>query len=391
MNRTTMQSFKVTRTLIVSGLLITGLLSGRAVPASTSSGSFTLTGSLNIAPYNHTATLLPSGEVLVTGGLGVNGVYTSLASAELYDPKKEKWTMTGSMSVGRTAFTATLLANGEVLVAGGSDYQISCYATAELYNPSTSQWRLTGSMNQPRCLHSVTLLPNGEVLVSGGVNSIYDTNTATVSGAEIYNPQTGTWKTTGSLNVSRADAATSLLQNGQVLTAAGYNNTGNNNPNTYLTSAELYDPSTGQWRFTGSISGTVGLPTNPVILTNGDVLIAGFAQFFVPNTGSWAATGALPTLTGPPTKAALLGNGNALGTGGECKSTKYYSCGFAPTNVAYLYSFAGNSWSQTGSMNYGRFYHTMTLLPSGEVLVTGGVEGKSAYRTVLSKTELYTP
>ena len=182
-----------------------------------------------------------------------------------------------------------------------------------------------------------------------------------------------------------------MLQNGKVLTAGGYNNTGNNNPNTYLTSAEIYDPSTGQWTFTSSISGTVGIPTNPVMLSNGDVLIANDAQFYVPNTGSWAATGALPTLTGPPTKAAPLGNGNVLGTGCACKSTKYYNCGFAPTNVAYLYSFSGNSWSQTGSMNYGRFYHTMTLLPSGEVLVTGGVEGKSAYRTVLSTAELYTP
>ena len=98
------------------------------------------------------------------------------------------------------------------------------------------------------------------------------------------------------------------------------------------------------------------------------MLIANDAQFYDPATASWTATGALPTLTGPPIKAAFLGNGNALGTGGECKSTKYYNCGFAPTNVAYLYSFAGNSWSQTGSMNYARFYHTMTLLASGEVL-----------------------
>ena len=147
----------------------------------------------------------------------------------------------------------------------------------------------------------------------------------------------------------------------------------------------------GVWSLTSSISATVGLPTNPVMLTNGDVLIANDARLYDPNTASWEPTGALPTLTGPPTKAAPLGNGNVLGTGGECKGTKYYSCGFAPTNIAYLYSFAGNSWSQTGSMNYGRFYHTMTLLPSGEVLVTGGVEGKSAYRTALSTAELYTP
>jgi hypothetical protein len=321
MIRTQIQSFTTAHAVPFLGLVIIGLLSSPAVQASNGggSGTFAVTGSLNTARYDHTATLLPSGQVLATGGLGVNGVYTSLASAERYDTKKGRWTVTGSMSVGRTGFTATLLANGQVLVAGGSDYKISCYATAELYNPATGQWTLTGSMSQPRCLQSATLLSNGNVLVSGGVNSLYDYSRPTVSGAEIYNPNTGTWTPTGSLNTSRADTATSLLQNGKVLTAGGYNNTGNNNPNTYLTSAEIYDPSTGQWSFTGSISGTVGLPATPVLLTNGDVLLANDAQFYDPNTGTWLATGPLPTLTGPPTKAALLGNGNALGTGAHVR------------------------------------------------------------------------
>jgi hypothetical protein len=359
--------------------------------ASGGSGTFAYTGSLNTARYDHTATLLPTGEVLVTGGLGVNGNYTSLSSAELYDPKKGRWTVTGSMSVGRTGFTATLLANGQVLVAGGSDYQIRCYATAELYNPATGQWTLTGSMSQPRCLHGATLLPDGSVLVSGGVNSLYDFSRPTVSGAEIYNPNTGTWTATGSLNVSRASAATLLLQNGQVLAAGGYNNTGNNNPNTYLTSAELYDPSTGQWNSTASISGNVGLPTTPVLLTNGDMLIANDAQFYDPNTVTWDATGPLPTLTFPPTKAVLLGNGNVLGTGCQCKSSKYYNCHAVATATAFLYNFAGNSWSVTGSMNYPRFHQTMTLLPSGQVLATGGGSGPFSAPTALNTAELYTP
>ena len=391
MIRTAFQRIKIARQVLLPTLL-TGVLLSLPVGglgASGGSGTFALTGSLNTARYNHTATLLPTGEVLVVGGLGVNGDYASLATAELYDPKKGKWTATGSMSVGRTAFTATLLANGQVLVVGGSDYQIRCYATAEVYDPSTGTWRLTGSMSQPRCLHSATLLPDGKVLVSGGVNSIYDFSRPTVTGAEIYDPGNGTWTDTGSLNVSRADAATSLLQNGKVLTAGGYSNTGNNNPNAYLTSAEIYDPSTRQWSLTSSISGPVGLPTNPVMLSDGDVLIANDAQFYAPNTASWAATGALPALTWPPTKAALLGNGNVLGTGSECKSTKYYNCHNVPTATAYLYSSSENTWSQTGSMNHPRFSQTMTVLPSGEVLVVGGYYG--IYRTALSSAELYAP
>lgn len=391
MIRIAFQRLEITRSILLSTLL-TGMLFSlvvEALGATGGNGTFALTGSLNTARYDHTATLLPTGEVLVVGGLDVNGVYTSLASAELYNPKHGKWTVTGSLSVGRTGFTATLLANGQVLVAGGSDYQIRCYATAELYNPSTGTWSLTGSMSQPRCLHSATLLPDGKILVSGGVNSLYDFSRPTVTGAEIYDPGSGTWTATGSLNVSRADAATSLLQDGKVLTAGGYSNTGNNNPNAYLTSAEIYDPSTGQWSLTSSISGPVGAPTNPVTLSDGDVLIANDAEFYIPNTASWAVTGALPALTGAPTKAALLGNGNVLGTGIRCKSTKFYNCFGVPTALADLYSFSENTWSQTGSMNSPRFSQTMTLLPSGEVLVVGGYYG--IYRTALSSAELYTP
>lgn len=210
------------------------------------------------------------------------------------------------MTTVRTNFTATLLQNGEVLVAGGTDWVINCYSSAELYNPSVGTWTLTGSMTQPRCLHSATLLPDGEGLVSGGVNSIYSNNTATVTGAEIYNPETATWRATGSLNVSRASAQLLLLDNGEVLTAGGYNNTGNNNPNTYLTTAELYDPSTQVWTKTCSMSPEAGLPAPPALLTNGDALIANDAQFYIPGSATWSATGDLPTVDQPPTPAKCV-------------------------------------------------------------------------------------
>src|ERR1035441_1585304 len=238
MSRTSIQSYKMTRTIVLSGLCITVLLGSTAVEALAAAGSFALTGSLNTARYGHTATLLPNGDVLVAGGLGVNGSYAPLASAEIYNQATGKWTVTSSMSVGRMAFTATLLPNGEVLVAGGSTYAASCFATAELYNPSTGQWKPTGSMAQPRCLHVATLLTSGDVLVAGGVESDFGLQ-RTVATAELYNPSTGVWQITGSLNVARVTSA-ALLQSGQVLVAGGYNTS--NSTTTYLASAELYDP-----------------------------------------------------------------------------------------------------------------------------------------------------
>ena len=322
-----MQSFKMAHTLVLSSLLIAGLLGNGVGRAFASSGSFALTGSLNTARYDHTATLLANGEVLVTGGLGVNRIY--LASAELYDPTKGKWTVTGSMSVGRFAFTATLLPNGEVLVAGGSAYAASCFVTAELYNPSTGQWTSTGSMTQPRCYHSATLLPNGEVLVAGGVDSLYNSPDTSPT-AELYNPSTGTWQTTGSLETSRAREGAVLLQNGQVLVAGGYNTS--NGTTTGLASAELYDPSKGSWRLTGSMR--LALATLPplVLLPNSDVLVGNEVQFYNPATRTWVNTGALPTIAGPPSQESLLNTGNVLASGTRCT---YSGCGHKGTEYCY--------------------------------------------------------
>src|ERR1039457_3054115 len=152
--------------------LALALAAGTAVPGlRQSSGTWANTGKLNSARVNHTATLLTNGEVLAAGG---NDNAGTLASAELYSPATGKWTVTGSMATVRTFQTATLLPSGRVLVAGGligiSDTGvISCTGSAELYNSATGQWTVTSSMTTPRFEHATTLLANGQVLVAGGL------------------------------------------------------------------------------------------------------------------------------------------------------------------------------------------------------------------------------
>jgi N-acetylneuraminic acid mutarotase len=379
MNPQKLEYCKAARSVSLPILVLTLVLTPLA--ARGAGGTFAATGSLHTARYFHTATLLPSGEVLVAGGSDVNG--SPLASAELYNPAKGAWSVTGSMAAGRgEGFTATLLPNGEVLVAGGTDINGFCLDAAELYNPSTGRWTSTGNMNQSRCHHTATLLSNGNVLVAGGATSYESDTTST----ELYNPTTGEWQTTGSLHAARQNGAATLLANGQVLLAGGINF--NNGSESILTAAELYNPSSGVWSVTGSmISGIV----NPAsaLLGNNDVLIANATQFYSPSSATWTKTGPLPRTAGNPLRATLLPNGIVLASGTDCT---YSGCGHVPSATCLLYTTSTNSWSMTGSMNQPRIDHTSTLLLNGKVLVAGGLDRTlSAGFTILSSAELYTP
>ena len=372
------ERFRITRTLALSDFLIAGLLLTGATKLWATSGTFAFTGSLNTPRYDHTATRLMSGEVLVTGGTDVND--NPLASAELYNPATGTWSVTGSMASSRgQGFTATLLPNGEVLVAGGY-YNGTCLTTAELYNSSTGRWTTTGSMSQGRCFHTAALLPNGDVLVAGG-----SAGTAGTS-SELYNPSTGKWQTTGNLNTSRENGAAILMANGEVLLAGGENFV--NGVETILTTAELYNPSSGIWSVTGSMITGIYSPAS-ALLGNSDVLIANAAQFYSPTTASWVKTGPLPRTAINPLRATLLPNGNVLASGTACS---YSGCGHVPTATCFLYTTSNNSWSVTGSLNQPRIDHTSTPLLNGKVLIAGGLDRcLGTGITILGSAELYTP
>jgi WD40 repeat protein len=138
-----------------------------------------MTDSLVNNRWHHTATLLPNGEVLVAGGYGDDS-----ASAELYDSANGRWSDTRSLAQGRFKHVAILLPNGKVLVAGGST---DIPTSAELYDPASGTWNTTQSLATERQFHTATLLQNGKVLVAGGT----DGTLTPVSAAEIYDTGLG--------------------------------------------------------------------------------------------------------------------------------------------------------------------------------------------------------
>jgi hypothetical protein len=316
-----------------------------------SAGVFKNTGNLITARNKHTATLLPNGKVLVAGGTN-SGSY--LATAELYNPATGTWSVTGSLATTRIHHTATLLASGKVLVVGGQG-DTGDLASAELYDPATGTWTPTGSLITARGKLTTTLLADGKVLVVGGFS------TATrgfFASAEVYDPASGTWTPTGSLSTARQGPFAVLLPNGKVLVASG------SNPS-FLTSAELYDPAAGTWTTTGSLAnaGNVG-----ALLRNGKVLVAhafvGGAELYDPASGTWAATGspAVARLNSPP--AILLPDDTVLVAGGTNANIDLAS--------AELYNPASGTWANTASLTNARSFHTATLLPNGMVLIAGG-------------------
>jgi hypothetical protein len=168
----------------------------------------------------HTATLLRNGTVLVAGGM--TGGSTPRATAELYDPATRRWTTTGSMSAvhdfdGFCCEGAILLRDGRVLVAGGRNVHRDVQRTVELYDPARGRWTLTGSLQVGRSGGSpLVVLRDGRVLAIGGADDF-----SALKYAETYDPRAGRWSRVNDLAHPRNDGTAVLLGNGRVLVAGG--------------------------------------------------------------------------------------------------------------------------------------------------------------------------
>jgi hypothetical protein len=265
---------------------------------------------------------LNDGSVLVAGG-AFNGV--PIAAAERYSPDYGGWLQAGTMNSPRTQGTATLLNDGRVLVVGGGKAAAPTYAataSAEIYDPATNTWTVAAPMSQPRALHTATLLNDGEVLVAGGATA-YTGGLGTVSAsAEIYDPRADAWHAAAPMSVPRYFGSAARLATGQVLVAGGWSFTTDFDPS--LASVEIYDPAANHWAPTGSMS-TGRARFGLVALADGRQLAVGgvgptyrmlaTAETWDPASGSWEATGSLTAAVMWPA-IGLLRDGRVVVAGG---------------------------------------------------------------------------
>jgi len=322
--------------------------------------TWTPTGSMAVARVGHTATLLPDGDVLIVGG-------SSTTTTELYHPATGTFTPTGSTLVPHgQGSTATRLTDGRVLIVGGH----GAPTFAEIYHPASQTFTSAGRLNRPETGHTATLLLDGRVLIAGGGGPRFCFDFPGDASAELYDPATNTFSLTGSLSTVRCIPTATLLPDGRVLIAGGQLTT---SPgfSVCLKSAELYDPSTGTFSVTGTMSVERCAPEVSV-LDDGEVLILGgfqrSAELFHPTSWTFSPTGSMTT-THANAAATLLLNGQVLVAGGR----SFGSTGEVTLGSAELYDPVRGTFTATASMITARQEHTATLLLNGQVLVTGGL------------------
>lgn len=351
---------------------------------------FAPSGTMHVPRTGHTATLLKDGKVLIVGG--------GNATAELFDPESGTFSFTGPPLAGRLGATATLLSDGRVLIAGGlgltagPDGHLPMLNTAEIFDPATGTFSSTGTMVQARRQHTATLLADGRVLAAGG----YRDNICFTASAELFDPATGTFSPTGFMVSDRVGHTATLLASGEVFVAGGSNGCAPDaadDPPWDPLFAELYEPNSDSFQGTGWMS-TTRIHHAAVRLANGNVLILGgiaslqnlheqppnpwYAEVYDRAADAFSPIAGL-TISPARYTTTLMNSGMVLIVGGETADGN-------PTTEVQLLDPGSGVLAPTGALRTARAGHTATLLQDGRVLVTGGTDVNG---NALATAELY--
>jgi hypothetical protein len=354
--------------LLLAALLSVGALACDSTAATTSATpQIAQAARMTVERACHSATRLQDGKVLVVGGFKVEELY--LTSAELYDPATHAFVETGHTAAPHTCHSATLLQDGKVLIAGGGYGQPQ--QIAELYDPATGRFSpAPGMPPELRDGFSTTLLATGEVLLAGGYSTHggYAARGDILDSAVLYNPATNTFRPAGRMTTPRAGATATLLADGKVLFTGGYT------PQGVTASAEIYDPVAGAFAPTGQMA-VKRHKHAAVRLEDGQVLIVGGSderdydgryssmELYDPASGVFTATTSMEDARYKIGDTVIvLANGEVLIAGDGVRAELYDQDARTVRPVA-------------GLMDAARFSATATLLANGQVLIAGGYDG----------------
>lgn len=350
-------------------------LSLALAPAALAQGKVTKAGTLGTARTNHTATALDDGRVLVAGGRGADGLST-LASVELFEPKTRRWQPGPPMAVGRSHHAATLLADGRVLVTGGTAHESKegknrfvALASAEVYEPKANRWTTVSPLAQARNGHSATRLKDGRVLVVGGAREQRSHLTA----VELFDPASGAWQPRRPLARARWLHEAVRLSDGSVVVLGGRSNqpAQGQGPGAAVAEAERFDASSGTWH---AVPGLNEARQRTAAVAHADtVTVVGgqttssstnYVESWTPGAASWVL-GEHLSMALSAHSATLLPSGDVVVIGGEPPNE-------VDTARVQRFDAAQKRWCLAGALEAARKGHSATLLPDGRVLVVGG-------------------
>lgn len=339
--------------------------------------SFVSLGNMQTGRNQHTATLLTNGQVLLAAG---SSDTAPLKSAEVFNPATNTFSAVGSMATARKSHAATLLNNNLVMLTGGKS-GTGYLRSAEIYDPSASTFRTISNRTRLRALHTSNLLNDGTVLLAGGVA----TGGNETETCEKFNPATETFSTTGSMAVKRKRHRASLLLDGTVLVMGGNilsNGVGGGDRETDM--AEYYSPANGLWTTVQKMHAARS-EHESTLFPDGTVLVSGGtftpdpADVYQPGSKSFATVGPLVQARGRH-RAILLANSawgslqnKVLLIGGDITGGAVFGGAQQALNSVEIYDPATGQFSLFGTMTVERQNHTATLLNDGRILIAGGV------------------
>ncbi|HET7495903.1 MAG TPA: kelch repeat-containing protein [Candidatus Limnocylindrales bacterium] len=363
-------------------------------------GRFVAAGSLVEGRAWHSALVLPDGRVLIVGGEGSHATHggNGLDSIEVWDPIGGDFVASGEMEratygdqhIGPHLFRMT---DGRSLLV-----PTGCVCGPAPASTPAQVWdRISGAkplktLAVSRVAYTATQLADGRVLIAGGVPGLI--GGALVS-AEIWDPVAGTVEPTGALSVARADAAATLLTDGRILIVGGATRSDSGTFVKPVGEAEIWDPASGTFStaFThafgpgGSPGGDLSLYA--ITLQDGRVLVLDGAGAHVwdPTSGTLSAVGAYREAR-REFSATLLADGRVLVAGGSHERT---GDGRSSIGSTEIWDPSSLGFEPGPDLRQARAGHTATLLTDGRVLIVGGASAAGLALDALASAEVWEP
>jgi hypothetical protein len=319
---------------------------------------------------------LPSGEILVVGGLDPKDPQVTNESVELIDPLSTKVTVLPQRLLGRLHQSVTVTSKEKVVMAGGVEWQGSHWSPVDrvdVYDPTSRTWYAAAPMLVSRSDHISVALADGRVLAIGGNHDV-----KLLASTEIYDPTTNTWKPGPSMPRPRTQHAAVTLRDGRVMVVGGIDSDGGPTDTTFV-----YDPATNKWSDGPTLTmprlqqATVVLPNGDVLLAGGDGAAASSSEIYVAREDRFVASGSLvqPRLVA---QMAALSDGRVVLTGGLPPTMTSYR----PLTSTEIWDPLTRTWRALAPVAEGRAWGSLVRVGHALYLVSGNGTDEAAFRSV---------